>query len=209
MVSKLLLAVSITLGTLAVLGVTGDYLARQYFGVGLFDLLSAIAKSGATLEGAASFDTITPEMIGNETYNKLLQEKNTLVQTFSGIKEQIQEVVNSNPELTESLKNALGENYSVYLFSVYKYGNLTFKVFEWSVGLTGGNITLFDEGKVLDNYNVLIQMDHSIASDVLSGNADTEKIAGWITQEKIKINPITEVTKVTAVLPAIINAIPK
>ncbi len=204
----ILIVVGIIIGVMVVSGLVADYLLRQNLGIGLFDLFAIASESVVTFEEAVSFSEELREEIGEENYTLLVEQKTEMDETFRGIQLQLEEAVNSNPELTENLRINLGESYSIYLFSIYTQGNLTFKVFEWSVGTTSGNITTFESGKTMDEYNVIIQMDQSIAPQVLTGEASSEEIITWVTEQKIKINPIMEVMKVMIILPAIISAIP-
>lgn len=186
-------------------GFVADFLLRQNLGVGLFDLFKVVAESGSTLEKAPGLDEVKSQ-IGISAYNDLNSQKDGMVNTMQTAAENIG-VINNNTEITTALKAAFGEEYKLYLFSVANISDLQFKVFEWSVQVNNGTITTFQSGMLFENYNVKVQASQDIAYSIFSGNASPEDIIDWAKTSKLKINPITEVTRVINVLPQVMSAV--
>jgi hypothetical protein len=187
-------------------GVVADVVLRRTLGVGILDIMDVLVQSGATLEEAASLEEVKDE-IGIEAYNELKEQKDQMTDTLT-LAGQNLDVINENEEVTSVLRAAFGEDYRVYMFSVTTIGDLDFKVFEWSIQLNDGLVTQFrEDGEVFDTYNVRVQADQSVAFDLMTGNASPEAVIGWVTDKKLKINPILEVTRFINALPQVMEIV--
>jgi hypothetical protein len=184
-------------------GIAVNAYLESSFGIGLLDILNAILTSGSTLQDAPSLEDVRAQ-IGITQYNDLLSQKQLLDEVFSSVDVNS---INNNTEATNLLKSAFGEEYNVYMFSIQTIGNLSFKVFEWSIKFTNGSITVFETGQTLESYNINVQFSNSAAADIVSGNVTTDKFADWFKDGLVKINPIFELTRFINVLPQIISTI--
>lgn len=167
----------------------------QFFGI---ESLMSLLPQGIT-----GFRELTPS-IGTDLYGTLTSQKSVIETSFNQARNYGLENINNNTELVGALQSSLGTQYSIYLFSAY----YNVKVFEWTIQFSDGLITEFTEGKTKENYNAEIQLDQSIAVNVLTGSSTSDEITAYISQGKIKITPLSESVKIEGLIPAIINAIP-
>lgn len=182
-------------------GFAADYFLKTNYGIGLFDIFNVIKESSNTLEEAPSIEDVKSS-IGIEFYNNLTNQKTEMLDSMSLARDNIAQI-NNNTELVSVLNAAFGANYTMYLFSIQTIGNLSFKVFEWSIQLENGLITGFSEGDLFETPNVLVQVGQEAAYSIFMGTASTEQIIAWTKDNQLKINPLTEVTKVVNALPQV------
>lgn len=199
-----LVIIGLLIGVLVSLGFTGDYLLKEYLDIGLIDGLAVLMENSITKEAAMSFDQVTPELIGAELYTSLLDDKE-FVDNGLIYAEQALEIINNNPEVTETIKDVLGSEYSIYVFSVKEFNGTTFKVLEITVKEVDGLISTLEQGMTLDKYNVRIELDHSVIPLIMNGNVNSDVIINWVSEGKLKVNPITEALKAQQVMPVIIE----
>lgn len=186
-------------------GIAADTVLRSTVGIGLFDIFNAVFQSSSTLENAMTLEDVKAE-IGIAAYNNLVEQKANMTEKLASANEYLGDF-NNNTELTGLLNAAFGAEYRIFLFSVTTVGNLTFKVFEWSIKLENGLVTGFEEGKIYDSYNVNVQAEQDVAYNIFTGNVDPELVPTWIKDNKLKINPITEVARFIDALPQVIRMI--
>lgn len=186
-------------------GVVADTLVRQNFGIGIFDLFTAVLESGNTFESAESLEDVK-SIIGQAAYDDLKAQKDNMTGLMNAASENLA-AINSNADVVEVLRLAFGADYKIFMFSYATVGNLTFKVFEWSIGLSNGTVTTFTDGMIFDSYNVKVQVEQSVANDILTGKASTEQLTSWVTEGKLKLNPILEVTRVLNALPKVMEIV--
>jgi len=196
--------ISITISTV-VGGFITDMIMKNTLGIGLVDLYTIVTESTSTVEDAPSLEDV--KLLINETdYNNLKEAKDLMDESFNTIGQNL-DAVNQNQDVIGVLKAAFGEEYKIYMFSVTTIGNLTFKVFEWSIQINNGVITAFEDGKVLSEYNVNVQVDQSVISDLMSGQIDNTQVLAWVKNNMLKINPILEVTRLVNAMPQLINTL--
>jgi|GEM_PF-3380141 len=186
-------------------GFVADIYLRNSFGIGLFDLYDFLTVIGVTNDDLPTLDEVKPS-IGISMYNDLVLERGNLTMMFNLSSSNL-EAVNSNEELGSILSAALGADYNIYLFSVQTIGNLSFKVFEWSIKVNDGDITEFSSGRIFESYNVRVQLSHDVAMDLMRGQVQPSNVKNWIQGKSVRINPITEATRVINALPQIIETI--
>jgi hypothetical protein len=191
------------IGGLVVSAFVADFALKNVLGLGLVDIYNFLIGIEDTVEDAPSLDDVMSQLSPG-VYEELSLQRGNISEVFSGLGASVDQI-NSNPELTKVFNAAFGSNYKVYMFTVTTIGNLTFKVFEWSIQLTGGNVTVFQAGKTFSEYNVFIQLDNAVAYELFKGSADPEQAINWIKDKKIKIKPITFIFGFVNALPQLIE----
>ncbi len=185
-------------------GVIGDKVLKDQIGMGLLDVIKFILGSSSTQQNAPSIEDVKTQ-IGITKYNQLINEKETMNNQFLTAKEHLTEL-NNNTDAVNILNAAFGEDYKINLFSIATIGNLSFKVFDWSITLKNGQVTDFSNN-TYEKYNVYVQASQDVAYNLFTGNINPEEVPEWIKGNKLKINPITEVTRFINALPQVINMI--
>lgn len=191
------------IGGFVISGFVADTVLRNTIGLGLLDLYSLLGDLGSTLEDVPSLEDVRPQL-GVSSYESFSAEKGNITQLFNSLGSNVEQV-NNNPEVTEIFSAAFGSDYKVYLFTVANVSDLHFKVFEWSVQLSSGNVTSFQSGKAFSEYDVYVQLDHSVAYNLFEGNANPEQVVDWVKQKKIRVKPITFVLRFANAMPQIIS----
>ncbi len=182
-----------------------DYYLKENFGVGLLDIFKFVASSSNTLQSAKTLDEVK-DFIGENQYKELASEREIMINQFNYAKENLDEI-NSNQEVTDLLKTMFGKEYKINLFTIASIGNLSFKVFDWSIKLEDGQITGFENGSPYDKYNVYVQLNQEIARKLMKGEINGDELTQWVKDGSIKINPITELGRFANALPKIMEYI--
>ncbi|MBD3312315.1 hypothetical protein GF352_02570 [archaeon] len=198
-----LLTIIGVIGGFVVSGFVADTALRSTIGLGLLDLYNLLGDLGSTLEDIPSLEEVRPQL-GVNSYESFSAEKGNITRLFNGLGSNVEQV-NNNPEVTGILSAAFGSDYKVYLFTVANVSDLSFKVFEWSLQLSSGNVTSFESGKAFSEYDVYVQLDHSVAYELFEGNASPEQVVDWVKQKKVRIKPITFVLRFANAMPQIIS----
>lgn len=191
------------IGGLVISGFVADTALKNTIGLGVLDLYQLLGDLGSTLEDIQSLEDVKPQL-GVNSYETYKAQKGNITKLFNSLGGSVEQV-NSNPEVTEIFSKAFGSDYKVYMFTVANISDLKFKVFEWSIQLSEGNVTLFESGKAFSEYDVYAQLDHSVAYDLFEGNASPEQVVDWVKQKKVRIKPITFVLRFANAMPEIIS----
>jgi len=199
----------ILLGLVVLVGagvIAGDFLLQQNFGIGVFDVIRFVLESGNTRQTALSISEANASELGEETYNRLISDKEELESIFEEASDNLS-VINENENITKAIMQAVGGNFSAYLFSIYTLdtpvGSKSYKVFEWSVRAENGKITTFKEGEVFSAYDAVVEVDHSVVQALLDGTYTQDDLLQWVKESKIKVNPVTQVLSVINIIPLI------
>ncbi len=202
------LTLALIIGGIVVGGaVIGDQVLRKTVGMGLLDLINFALKSSSTQQNAPSLEDVKAQ-IGISKYNELSAQRETMIQSFSEASSHISDL-NNNTDAVSILNAAFGSDYKINLFSIETLGNLSFKVFDWSIKLNDGKVTGFVNGSPYGSYNVRVQLDQDVAYSLVSGKINPDAVPEWIKRDKIKINPVTEVGRFVNALPQIIKIVQK
>ncbi len=183
-------------------GLLVNKMFKDEFGVSLIDWTISFFKSKSFIDAPSIYDV--KDLISEEQFNNYLSQKEQVNELLNSAKEQIS-VVNNNSDITNLLRTALGYNYSIYLFSVATIGNVSFKVVEWSIIVNNGTIVNFTNGSILDKYDMSIQLNQSVAYKLINGEVSEDNLVNWVTNQDIKIIPITEVGRFIKIIPQIID----
>ncbi len=181
-------------------GLLVNKMFKDEFGVSLIDWTISFFKSKSFIDAPNIYDV--KDLISEEQFNNYLSQKEQIDGLLNSAKEQIS-VVNNDSDITSLLRTALGDNYSIYLFSVATIGNVSFKVVEWSIIVNNGTIVNFTNGSILSNYDVSIQLNQSAAYKLINGDVSEDDMINWIKNNDIKIIPITEVGRFIKIVPQI------
>lgn len=177
-----------------------DLVMKAQLGIGLKDLFNFFLEIDQTMENAPLLGVglgLEPGL-----YNTLEAERGNLTSLFNLGVDNL-DVINSEPEVTAVLNAIFEDDYNIYLFTVF---NNSFKVFDWSIGFSNGSIVRFELGMV-GEYDVRVQLDHSIFSNLMNGDVSPEMIKDLVKDKQLKVNPILEVARVTKALPEIIRIV--
>lgn len=203
---KLIIITSVLFTILITGGFIANYFLNSMFGMSLFDILSFILSSSNTNEAnVVTLDSVKSEM-GLETYNELLDNQNDLIELFNISKSGIDEI-NENVNFTKLLNESLSDNYSMYLLITSNFNNQILKIFDYTIKVDNGNIIYFDEGNNFKDYSMIVEMDNSLFVRLLNGEIDETSIQTFVKEKQLKINPITEITKLINIIPKLMDLI--
>jgi hypothetical protein len=182
-------------------GIAADTALKNTIGLGLLDIFNLLGTLGQTSEELPSLEEVSSQLT-IESYNDYLLQRGNITILFTSLGEGVEQL-NSNPEITDVFKAAFGENYKVYMFTVANVGDLKFKVFEWSLQLSNGNVTVFQAGKTFTKYDVYVQLSQSVAQSLFEGDVNSDQVIAWVKEGMIKIKPITFVLRFANAIPQI------
>ncbi|MDD5417560.1 MAG: hypothetical protein PHW96_01560 [Candidatus Nanoarchaeia archaeon] len=212
-VYKTILIIGVILGVLVAGGFSTDWFLKENFGVGLlgiFNLFKASFEMSDNSPLMSSFsETELVNALGQQSYESISVSKESSLSSLNSWNNILMDENVRQGQAYQNVKNEVqgifGDNYSVYMFSVYKSPSITFKVFEWTINIINGDIESFEEGKLLDNYNVKLEVDISIAEDLLLGRATAQQMIEWLTSSnpKMRVSPATELVKIQQIIPVI------
>lgn len=192
--------------TFLILSIAGIYLVNEAFKQMDLDILSGLGVIFSSLgpgETASPSLEVSQGMVEQGVYNRFFNEKSQMEQALESAEPFIAEF-NNDTDFTSTLKNALGEYYSVYAFT-YVDEPVRMKVFEWSLVLEQGLVTVFEPGKIEDTVSLEVEVDHSLAFQMLEGNVTQTDIMDWVASGSIKVRPVFEIFRLMQLVPTLMG----
>lgn len=190
--NKWIIVLSIILAVIVALVLVGNALLAPY-DLTVFDLISIFFDSLTSQAGLGSLESVKGS-IDEQTYEELSSSKNSTIQKMESWRENVNRI-NNDTSITQVVRDELGEEFTVYMFSVYDYEGTRFKVIEWTVKQEDGIITVFEQGKP-EKFDSTVEFDHELTDDLLSGNFTEEQALKWVKQKKVKVRPLSMVSKI-------------
>ena len=186
---KVLIGVAVIIA-ISVIILAGVNFVLAPYDLNVFDVLGIIFSSFSSSAGLPSLDSLTSEQVGLEVYDQLKESKASAESTVGSWREKVDDI-NNDSSKTAEIKKALGDKFTLYMFSVYES---RFKVFEWKVVQENGTITVFEPGKP-EKYDATVEFSYELTDALLGGDATREQIIRWVKLKKIKIVPLTMAQK--------------
>lgn len=117
---------------------------------------------------------------------------------------------NDNENLTKEIKDAFGSKFYIYLYTVAEFQGARFKVIEWSVEFTDGNVTKYEQGRLfnqVDETHIVLWIDHPTFMYMIENQVGTTELLDLVTSGKIKISPGRVTFKVVGLLPELLKVL--
>lgn len=198
----------IILITFLLLSTAGIYLLNEAFKQMNLDIgsgLSLIFSSLGQGESQAQSLEIGKINVDTTTYNRFFNDKAQMEEAFESSSPLIDEL-NNNTEFTSAIRSALGDYYSIYIFTFVEEP-IVIKIFEWTLVLENGLVTVSGAGELVDSPFLEVEVGHELAQQMIAGDVTQEDLINWVMDGQITVRPIFEVFKLIQLAPTILESL--